>query len=113
MAVPPTGMSLGSSCRKNCAIAPPSLVRGNRMASPAKATAPKRAPGSSRTRVATSPLAARCATLHVARVHALRDVEHDRDVEVGRRDAPRAAPVLRLRRGEEGEREGQDEEQPP
>jgi hypothetical protein len=38
-------------------------------------------------------------------VHALRVVEHDHDIEVGGRDQPRAAPVLRLGEGEEGERD--------
>ena len=46
VAVPPTGMSFGSSWRKNCAIAAPSLVSGKLIGSPANATAPKRAPGS-------------------------------------------------------------------
>ena len=57
MAVPPTGMSFGSSWRRNCAIAAPSAVSGKPMGSPAKATAAKRAPSRSRTRRATSTLA--------------------------------------------------------
>ena len=57
MAVPPTGMSFGSSWRKNCAIAAPSLVSGKPIGSPANATAPKRAPSRSRMRRATSALA--------------------------------------------------------
>jgi len=57
MAVPPTGMSLGSVCRRNWAMAAPSEVSGKPRGSPAKATAPKRAPLSSRTMRATSALA--------------------------------------------------------
>ena len=75
----PTGMSFGSSCRKNCAMAPPSLVSGKLIGSPANAMAPKRAPGRSWIRRADLGLGARdAARRDVARVHALRVVEHDR-----------------------------------
>jgi hypothetical protein len=50
-------MSFGESCRKNCEIAPPSLVSGKLIGSPANATAPKRAPGKSATSWLTSVLA--------------------------------------------------------
>ena len=55
--VPPTGMSFGVNCRKNCAMAVPSDVNGNVMGSPAKATAPNRAPRSSEMSRETSLLA--------------------------------------------------------
>jgi hypothetical protein len=50
-------MSFGSSWRKNCAIAAESLVIGKLIGSPANATAPKRAPGRSRTSFAISAFA--------------------------------------------------------
>ena len=68
------------------------------MGSPAKATAPKRAPG----QVVNEPRhlgfgsvdARRC---DVARVHALREIEHDDHVEVGGGNELGSAPVLRPR----------------
>ena len=83
----------------------PSLVSGKLIGSPANATA-REARARQLLDEARRPRPWRgdAARLDVARVHALRVVEHDHHVEVGRRDEPRALAVLRPRERDERER---------
>ena len=80
----------------------PSAVRGKPIGSPAKATA--REAGAAQLLDQTRDLhlgAEDARGLDVLRVHALRVVEHDHHIDVGRGDEPGALAVLRPRRGYE------------